>query len=80
MLSIRDEEIRTLAEVVMKRRGAPNVTAAIKLALQNEIRRFDEGTPLRDRVAALRDEARATADRPSLPALTKDERDGLWGQ
>jgi antitoxin VapB len=39
MLSIRDEEVRTLAEMVMRRSGAPNLTAAIRLALQNEIRR-----------------------------------------
>ena len=79
MPSIRDEEIRSLAEVVMKKRGAPNLAAAIKLALENEVRRSDDATPLRDRVAALRDEARATADRTPLPPLTKDERDSLWG-
>jgi antitoxin VapB len=42
VLSIRDEEVRTLAEVVMKRCGAPTLTAAIKLALQREIKRADE--------------------------------------
>ncbi len=45
MLSIRDEEVRTLAEAVMKRCGAPNLTAAIKLALQREIKRADEALP-----------------------------------
>ncbi|GAA0277962.1 hypothetical protein LNAOJCKE_5603 [Methylorubrum aminovorans] len=59
MLSIRDEEVRTLAEAVMKRCGAPNLTAAIKLALQREIKRADEALPLIDRVAAIRAEALA---------------------
>ncbi len=78
MLSIRDREIRPLAEAVMKTRGAPTLTAAIKLALHNEIRRAEEEIPLRERVAALRARARAKADRPRLPVLTDDERDQLW--
>lgn len=79
MLSIRDREIRTLAETVMRTRGAPNLTAAIKLALQNEIQRAEEAIPLRERVAAIRTRALAKADRPKLPPLTEDERDQLWG-
>ncbi|MCF4127241.1 hypothetical protein FF100_24655 [Methylobacterium terricola] len=78
MLSIRDREIRALAEAVMRTRGAPTLTAAIKLALHNEIRRAEEEIPLRERVAALRARALAKADRPRLPALTDDERDQLW--
>ncbi|MGX7709317.1 type II toxin-antitoxin system VapB family antitoxin [Methylobacterium sp. Gmos1] len=78
MLSIRDQEIRTLAEKVMKTRGAPTLTAAIKLALQNEIRRAEDEVPLREQVAALRAQALAKADRPRLPALTDQERDELW--
>ncbi|MFH6786862.1 MULTISPECIES: type II toxin-antitoxin system VapB family antitoxin [Methylobacterium] len=76
MLSIRDREIEALAEAVMRTRGAPDLTAAIKLALHNEIRRAEEEIPLRERVAALR--ALAKADRPGLPPLTEDERDQLW--
>lgn len=45
MLSIRDEEVRTLAETVMRISGAPNLTAAIKLALQREIKRAEEALP-----------------------------------
>lgn len=78
MLSIRDEEVRTLAEAVMKKCGAPNLTAAIKLALQREIKRADEAVPLVDRVAAIRDRALAKADRPPGPPLSEDERDALW--
>lgn len=78
MLSIRDQEIRTLAERVMKTRGAPPLTAAIKLALQNEIRRAEDEVPLREQVAILRARALAKADRPRLPALTDEEREELW--
>lgn len=78
MLSIRDEEVRTLAEVVMKRCGAPTLTAAIKLALQHEIKRADEALPLIDRVAALRAEALAKADRPPAAPLSDAQRDAMW--
>src|SRR6476469_7550050 len=54
MLSIRDEEVRTLAQDVMRKTGAPTITAAIKQALANEIARADEKIPLRERVEALR--------------------------
>ena len=79
MLSIRDDEVRTLAETVMRRRGAANLTAAIKLALQNEIRRADAAVPLAERVAAMRAQALAKAVRPPQPPLTEEERDTLRG-
>jgi antitoxin VapB len=75
MLSIRDEEVRTLAETVMRRCGAPNLTAAIKLALK----RADEAVPLAARVAAIRAEAMTKAVGPKEPPLTEAERDALWG-
>jgi antitoxin VapB len=80
MLSIRDKEVRTLAETVMKTSGAANLTAAIKLALQNEVRRAEEAVPLSQRVAEIRARAVAKAKRTPAPPLTKDERDALWGQ
>ena len=79
MLSIRDEDVRSLAETVMSRCGAPNLTAAIKLALQNEIRRADAAIPLAERVAAIRAKALAKAKHPPQPKLTDAERDALWG-
>ncbi|WP_342107556.1 type II toxin-antitoxin system VapB family antitoxin [Methylobacterium sp. SI9] len=79
MLSIRDEEVRTLAETVMSKCGAPNLTAAIKLALQNEIRRADAAIPLAERIAAIRSRALAKAKNPPQPKLTDAERDALWG-
>jgi antitoxin VapB len=41
MLKIRDETVRTLAQEVMRLRGAPNMTAAIKLSLQNCLKDLD---------------------------------------
>ena len=78
MMSIRDEEVRRLAETMMRQSGAPSLTAAIKLALQREIKRADEATPLIERVAAIRAAALAKADRPTAPSLNEDERDALW--
>lgn len=80
MLSIRDKEVRTLAETVMRKRGASNLTAAIKLALQHEIERADEAIPLKQRVAEIRARALATAKHLPVPPLSKEERDALWGQ
>ncbi|KMO14844.1 type II toxin-antitoxin system VapB family antitoxin [Methylobacterium platani] len=80
MLSIRDEEVRTLAETVMRTSGAPNLTAAIKLALQREIKRAEQAVPLIDRVAAIRAAAIAKADRPPAPPLSEAERDALWAR
>ena len=52
-LHIRDETttqlVRTLAE--RKRIG---LTEAVKLAVENELRRAEEAVPLRDRIAAIR--------------------------
>ncbi|GES46453.1 antitoxin VapB [Rhizobium sp. ERR 922] len=80
MLSIRDREVRTLAEAVMRKRGAPNLTAAIKLALQHEIERADEAVPLRQHVAEIRARGLAKAKFPPAAPLTREERDALWGQ
>lgn len=80
MLSIRDREVRALAEIIMRTRGAPNLTAAIRLALRNEVERAEAAVPLHDRVAAIRAEALAKADRPRQPPLTEAERDDLWSR
>ncbi|WP_411906867.1 hypothetical protein [Rhizobium mayense] len=69
-----------MAETVMRKRGAPNLTAAIKLALRHEIERADEAMPLKQHVAEIRARALAKAKFPPAPPLTKDERDALWGQ
>jgi antitoxin VapB len=78
MLSIRDEQVRTLAQDVMRKTGAPTITAAIRQALENEIARADEKVPLRERVEALRRKVLGDAVHPKGKPLTKEERDALW--
>ena len=48
-LNIRDETVNQLAEKLAARRRT-NKTEAVKTALVNELRRLDEGTPLRERL------------------------------
>ena len=78
MLSIRDEQVRTLAQDVMRKTGAPTITAAIKLALQNEVARTEDKVSLRERVDALRRKILGDGVRPREKPLTKEERDALW--
>lgn len=51
-LNIRNEEVNVLAEKLASRQHM-NKTAAVKLALENELRRLDEAVPLRERLRAL---------------------------
>jgi antitoxin VapB len=77
MLSIRDEQVRTLAQDVMRKTGAPTITAAIRLALENEIARREEKMSLRERVEALR--RKVLGDVDIVPDRnTIDSRDDLW--
>jgi len=48
-LNIRSEIVNQLAERLAARRQV-NKTEAVRIALQNELRRLDEAVPLRDRV------------------------------
>lgn len=79
MLSIRDARVRALAEDVMEKRNAPSITAAIRLALENEVARADAELTLQERVDALRRKALRKAIHPPGQPLTKEERDDLWG-
>lgn len=51
-LNIRNEEVNRLAEQLAARVHRSK-TDAVKLALQNELRRLDEVRPLRDRLRPL---------------------------
>jgi antitoxin VapB len=79
MLSIRDEQVRALAENLRDKRGMPSLTAAIRFALENAIASADEELSLQERVDALRRKALSKAVRAPGQPLTKDERDSLWG-
>ena len=53
-LNIRSEIVNRLAERLAARRQV-NKTEAVRIALQNELRRLDEAVPLRDRVRLLQE-------------------------
>jgi antitoxin VapB len=51
-LNIRNEAVNRLAEKLAARKRL-NKTAAVKLALENELRRIEEAKPLRERLRPL---------------------------
>jgi len=51
-LNIRNEKVNQLAEKLAARSHI-NKTEAVKLALENELRRLDEAIPLRERLRPL---------------------------
>ncbi len=53
-LNIRSEEVNRLAETLAARRHTTK-TAAVKLALENELRRIDAALPLRERLRPIQD-------------------------
>ena len=53
-LNIRSEEVNRLAETLAARTRL-NKTEAVKLALENELRRIDQVRPLRDRLRPIQD-------------------------
>jgi antitoxin VapB len=52
-LHIRDETTSQLVRTLAKRKQI-GLTEAVRLAVQNELRRAEEAVPLRDRIAAIR--------------------------
>jgi antitoxin VapB len=53
-LNIRSEVVNQLAERLAARRHI-NKTQAVRIALENELRRLDEAVPLRDRLRPLQE-------------------------
>jgi len=53
-LNIRNDEVNRLAERLAARKRL-NKTAAVKVALENELRRLDEAFPLKERLRALQE-------------------------
>ncbi|CAH2394803.1 type II toxin-antitoxin system VapB family antitoxin [Mesorhizobium ventifaucium] len=60
-LNIRSEEVNTLAEKLAARTRLSK-TAAVKLALENELRRAEEAIPLWERLKPLRAKIAAYPD------------------
>ena len=57
-LNIRSEEVNALAEQLAARKHI-NKTEAVKLALENELRRLDEAMPLLERLRPIRERIKA---------------------
>jgi len=57
-LNIRSEEVNRLADRLALRRGVSK-TAAVRLALENELRHAEAAVPLRDRLRPLQDKVLA---------------------
>ena len=53
-LNIRNEEVNRLVEKLATRKHI-NKTEAVRLALENELRRLDEALPLREQLRPLQD-------------------------
>jgi antitoxin VapB len=64
-LDIRNEAVNELAERLALRKRM-NKTDAVRIALENELRRLDEAVPLRDRLRPLQERV------PSRPATGLD--------
>ena len=77
-LNIRSEEVNRLAEKVAARRHVSK-TGAVRVALENELRRLDESVPLRQRFRPLQNRVLArpatglAADKEFYDALGGDE-------
>lgn len=56
-LNIRSDEVNRLAERLAARKRLTK-TDAVKLALENELRRLDEALPLKERLRALQERVR----------------------
>ena len=78
MLSIRDDRIRTLAQDLMHKTGAPTITAAIRMALEHETARVAAEKTLLEKVERIREKVLTNAIRLPKPPLNKAERDDLW--
>jgi antitoxin VapB len=76
-LNIRNEEVNALAGELAARKHISK-TDAVKLALQNELRREDEALPLRERLRPLQQRVKALpatgleADKPFFDSLSGD--------
>lgn len=76
-LNIRSEEVNQLAERLAARKHM-NKTDAVKLALENELRRIEDAVPLRERLRPLQDRVLARpatgmeADKAFYDALSGD--------
>lgn len=77
-LNIRDPRAAELARQLAAKRKT-TMTGAIVAALENELRREHEKTPLHERLSKLAGRAKALAG-PRGRQMSKEEIDAMWGQ
>lgn len=77
MLTIRDPRAGELAKALAKANHT-TMTQAVVTALQNELGRQAEKTPLASRIEAIADDLAARAG-PKRRTLSKDEIADMWG-
>ena len=78
MLTIRDPRAAALARQLAEARQT-TMTQAVVTALEHELRRDREATPLASRMRAIAERAKALAG-PNGRTMTQDEIDALSGQ
>lgn len=77
MLTIRDPRAAELAKQ-LARANHTTMTQAVVTALENELARERQRTPLAERLAAIADDLAGKAG-PNGRRMTKDEIDEMWG-
>lgn len=77
-LFIRDKAVDALAKKLQQRMNAPSKTAAVRVALENELQRIKQKTPLRERVRKYQDMI-AASGRLDPNFNDKAFMDDMWG-
>lgn len=78
-LYIKDTTVDDLAEKVRIQLGMRTKTDAVRMALQHELQRSARSKPLRERLAALQEQADIQFAAPVHEVNMKKLMDDLWG-
>jgi len=76
--NINDSTVDALLDQVMKQSGIRTKVGAIRMALQNEADRLSHQTPLRDKLAAIREKKRQVLGAAVPDVNHKQQMDELW--
>ena len=76
--NINDSTVDALLDQVMKQSGIKTKVGAIRMALQHEAERLSHQTPLRDKLAAIRERKRHLLGEPVPNVDQKKLMDELW--
>lgn len=76
--NINDSTVDALLDQVMKQSGIKTKVGAIRQALQHEAERLSKKTPLRDKLAAIREQKNRTLGGPVKGVDHKKMMDELW--